>query len=138
MREWEQLRIATDICFCFCFCDPHSSWQHGTNENFDGLLRQCSRRGTDLSAHSAADLDWVAAEINDRHRKRQASKEPIELIGDLFALTARIRRTTTGMATFPGDSDVSPNDRRVPMVSGSSRDWDGRCPIRLVGALDSR
>jgi hypothetical protein len=36
-----------------------------------------------LSAHSAADLDWVAAEINDRHRKRQAFKKPIELIGDL-------------------------------------------------------
>jgi len=29
-------------------------------------------------------LDWVAAEINDRPRKRLAFKKPIELIGDLL------------------------------------------------------
>lgn len=31
------------------------------------LLRQCSPTGTDRSVHSAADLDWVAAELNDGH-----------------------------------------------------------------------
>ena len=82
MRDWEKVRIATDIDIYFC--DPHAPWQRGTNENFNGLLRQYFPKGTDLSVHSAADLDRVAAELNDRPRKRLAFKKPIELIGDLL------------------------------------------------------
>ena len=33
---------------------------------------------TDLSVHSTHDLDWVAAELNDRPRKRLGFKKPIE------------------------------------------------------------
>ncbi len=47
----------------------------------NGLLRQYFPKGTDLSVHSEADLDWVAAELNDRPRKRLAFKKPIEQIG---------------------------------------------------------
>ncbi len=48
------------------------------------LLRQYFPKGTDLSVHSEADLDWVAAELNDRPRKRLAFKKPIEQIGPLL------------------------------------------------------
>jgi len=41
-------------------------------------------KGTDLTAYSAADLDWVAQELNDRPRKRLAFKKPNELIGNLL------------------------------------------------------
>ncbi len=50
----------------------------------NGLLRQYYPKGTDLSVHSEADLDWVAAELNDRPRKRLAFKKPIEQIGPLL------------------------------------------------------
>jgi len=81
MRDWKEVTVATDIAIFFC--DPHSPWQRGTNENTNGLLRQYFPKGTDLSVHSAADLDWVADELNDRPRKRLAFKKPIELIGDI-------------------------------------------------------
>jgi len=82
MRDWKQVSVDADIDIYFC--DPHSPWQRGTNENFNGLLRQYFRKGTDLGVYSSDDLDWVAQELNDRPRKRLAFKKPIELIGDLL------------------------------------------------------
>lgn len=66
------------------FADPHSPWQRPTNENTNGLLRQYFPKGTDLSIHSAIDLDWVATELNDRPRKRLAFAKPIEEIAPLL------------------------------------------------------
>ena len=83
MRDWEQVKIATDIDIFFC--DPHKPWQRGTNENTNGLLRQYFPKGTDLAVHSEADLDTVAAELNDRPRKRLGFRKPIEEIGHLLA-----------------------------------------------------
>jgi transposase, IS30 family len=82
MRDWKSVSIDADIDIYFC--DPHSPWQRATNENTNGLLRQYFPKGTDLSMHSAADLDWVAAELNDRPRKRLAFRKPIEEIGPLL------------------------------------------------------
>jgi transposase, IS30 family len=82
MRDWKQVAVAADIAIFFC--DPHSPWQRATNENTNGLLRQYFPKGTDLSVHSAADLDWVAAELNDRPRKRLGYRKPIEDIGELL------------------------------------------------------
>ena len=50
----------------------------------DGLLRQHFPKSSDLSSHSADDLDWVTAELNDRPRKRPGFKKPIEQIGPLL------------------------------------------------------
>jgi IS30 family transposase len=79
MRDRTQVSVGAGIDIFLC--DPHSPWQRGTNENFNGLLRQCFPKGTDLSTHSAEYLDWVA---QDQPRKRLAFKKPIELIGDLL------------------------------------------------------
>src|SRR5215217_7384293 len=82
MRDWKQVAVAADIDIFFC--DPHAPWQRATNENTNGLLRQYFPKGTDLSIHSAGDLDWVAAELNDRPRKRLRFRKPVEEIADLL------------------------------------------------------
>jgi len=82
MRDWKQVKMAADIAIFFC--DPHSPWQRPTNENTNGLLRQYFPKGSDLSAHTEADLDWVAAELNDRPRKRLKYARPSEQIGPLL------------------------------------------------------
>ena len=64
MAEHAALTIATNVAIFFC--DPRSPWQRGTNENTNGLLRQYFPKGTDLSAHSAADLAAVALALNTR------------------------------------------------------------------------
>ncbi|WP_354569797.1 IS30 family transposase [Glaciihabitans sp. UYNi722] len=82
MREWK--KIALDAGIEIFFCDPHSPWQRGINENTNGLLRQYFPKGSDLGVHSEEDLNWVAAELNDRPRKRLSFEKPIEAIGKLL------------------------------------------------------
>jgi IS30 family transposase len=82
MRDWQQVSVAADIDVYFC--DPHAPWQRATCENTNGLLRQYFPKGTDLSVHSALDLEWVATELNDRPRKRLGFAKPIEEIGPLL------------------------------------------------------
>ena len=67
------------------FCDPQSPWQHGTNENTNGLLRQYFPKGTDLSIHRADEIAAVAAVLNARPRKTLKWKTPAEALDELLS-----------------------------------------------------
>jgi IS30 family transposase len=82
MRDWKQISIAADIDIYFC--DPHAPWQRGTNENTNGLLRQYFPKGTDLGTITELELDQVAAELNDRPRKRLGFHKPTERLAELL------------------------------------------------------
>lgn len=51
------------------FADPYSSWQRGTNENTNGLVRRYLPKKTDFTAISQNELDDIVEEINNRPRK---------------------------------------------------------------------
>jgi len=63
------------------FCDPYSSWQRGTNEHHNGLLRRYLPKGMDFSYLTQEELDDIVKEINNRPRKVLNYNTPQEVFG---------------------------------------------------------
>ena len=58
------------------FATPYHSWERGSNENFNGLLRQYLPKGTCMSAVSQTQCDHIADDLNNRPRKRFGFNTP--------------------------------------------------------------
>jgi len=61
------------------FADPYSSWQRGSNENLNGLIRQYIPKSRPLSTVSHAELAKIESLLNNRPRKRLGFKTPHEV-----------------------------------------------------------
>jgi IS30 family transposase len=61
------------------FADPYSSWQRGTNENTNGLLRRYLPKRTDFTTLTQEELDDIVEEINNRPRKCLDYSTPNEI-----------------------------------------------------------
>jgi IS30 family transposase len=61
------------------FADPYSSWQRGSNENLNGLIRQYIPKARPLSTVSDAELAKIECLLNNRPRKRLGYKTPLEV-----------------------------------------------------------
>lgn len=67
------------------FADPYSSWQRGTNEFHNGLLRRYLPKGTDFSRLTQEELDDIVWEINSRPRKVLEYATPLEVFNQYLA-----------------------------------------------------
>lgn len=65
----EHEKIAQSLDLSVFFCHAYSSWEKGSNENLNGLVRKYLPRGTDMTQVSQNDLDDIAFELNNRPRK---------------------------------------------------------------------
>jgi IS30 family transposase len=62
----------------FYFATPHHSWERGTNENTNGLIRQYLPKRTSMAQIDQADLEAIATKLNTRPRKRLGFRTPEE------------------------------------------------------------
>jgi IS30 family transposase len=67
MARHERVSIAT-------VCDPHSPWQRGSNENFNGLLRQYFLKGTVLKVHGRKTLTTSRRSSTADYARRPAGQ----------------------------------------------------------------
>jgi len=58
------------------FADPFASWQRGSNENYNGLLRQYIPKKRRLSTVTEEELRMIEDRLNHRPRKRLGFKTP--------------------------------------------------------------
>ena len=72
-------------------CDLDTSWQRGTNENSNGLIRRYLPKKTDFSKYQQWELDDMIKEINNRPRKCLGYCTPQEAFNEeLQSISARI------------------------------------------------
>ena len=74
----EHEKVSREVGVKIYFCDPYSSFQRGSNENTNGLLRRYLPKRSSLKGVSQEDLDDIAWELNHRPRKRLRYLMPIE------------------------------------------------------------
>lgn len=78
------------------FADPYSSWQRGTNENTNGLVRRYLPKKTDFTNLTQTELDDIVEEINNRPRKVLAYKTANEVYSEEIKKLTSVRiRTRT-------------------------------------------
>jgi IS30 family transposase len=73
---YEDLEAATGVRFFFA--NPHHSWERGSNENANGLIRQYLPKKTSMARISQSRCDSIAQRLNTRPRKRYDFRTPEE------------------------------------------------------------
>jgi len=77
---YKTIEAITDIPFYFA--NPHHSWERGTNENTNGLIRQYVPKGADLKLLSQDRCNEIAKMLNARPRKRLNFRTPSEVFSE--------------------------------------------------------
>jgi transposase, IS30 family len=74
MSEHEEMERRTGLKVYFAH--PYHSWERGTNENTNGLLRQYFPKKTSFEAVNQTAVDRAVARLNTRPRKRLGYQSP--------------------------------------------------------------
>jgi len=75
----EHEAIAKGLNAKIYFAHPYASWERGTNENTNGLIRQYFPKGTDFNAVTDDQIKQVMDKLNNRPRKTRGCRSPNEL-----------------------------------------------------------
>ena len=78
--------VTEELGIKFYFAKPYHSWERGSNENLNGLIRQYIPKGTDFDTLTREDILTIQEKINNRPRKRLAFSSP----NDIFVKLTRL------------------------------------------------
>ena len=77
-HQYPEIEKATNARFYFA--TPHHSWERGTNENTNGLIRQYFPKSMNMDRLTQQECDRIAGKLNTRPRKRHGFKTPEEIL----------------------------------------------------------
>jgi IS30 family transposase len=80
----EHQQLAEDLELDIYFAKPYASWQRGTNEHTNGLLRQFFPKGTDFARISHRQVARAEKLLNERPRKRLGYRTPQEVLAKIL------------------------------------------------------
>lgn len=72
-------KVARALRADFYFAHPYSSWERGTNENTNGLIRQYFPKGMDFTTITQQEISHVMKRLNNRPRKRLGYLTPAQV-----------------------------------------------------------
>lgn len=78
---FRQIEDATGVTLYFA--TPYHSWERGTNENTNGLIRQYLPKGQSMKNLTQAHCNEIALILNNRPRKRLGFLTPVERLAQL-------------------------------------------------------
>ena len=81
-------KIAAALKADVFFARPYHSWERGTNENTNGLIRRLYPKSESFAAIGEAELRRIDAFLNDRPRKCLGWKTPREVLDAFLAAAA--------------------------------------------------
>ena len=78
--------ITNSLSMAVYFAHPYHSWERGTNENTNGLIRYYFPKGTDFATIPNEQVKEVETRLNTRPRKRLGYRTPQEVFNNCVAL----------------------------------------------------
>jgi len=84
-REFaDHISVTQQLGVPFFFATPYHSWERGSNENLNGLVRQYIPKKTDFSSVSDDYVKEIETILNNRPRKRYNYETPIFVMNQLL------------------------------------------------------
>ena len=81
--------LARILCFDIYFAKPYHSWERGTNENTNGLIRRLYPKQSSFASIREDELARIDRYLNDRPRKCLGWKTPREQMAACLASALR-------------------------------------------------
>jgi IS30 family transposase len=77
-------QVAENLEIDYFFAHPYHSWERGSNENSNGLIRQYFTKGSDFTEITNKRVKEIETKLNNRPRKRYNYENPIFVMNQLL------------------------------------------------------
>jgi transposase, IS30 family len=110
-HSYKQIEDATGATIFVA--NPYAFWERGTNDNTNGLIRQYIPKRTSMKHLTQRRCNAIASKLNDRPRKRNGFRTPLELLSEHFTIALADAHSST--------ANLSSTDRQGFASSASLR-----------------